>query len=360
MLNKAGLGADDRCVGIMGWLGARGRGTACALGVVLLAALAAPPAAGSSLPGPVPPLSLPLSVDYAPDYQGQQTCNPVDSEGVQAIKGLILATYGSAVVGGSRSCGSSVSEHYDGRALDWMRSVREPVQAAQAEAFLAWLLAPAADGTPQEMARRLGVMYLIWNNQMIRTYDPGAGWTHYKGCMDPAKSAPSFDTGCHRDHVHISLTWDGAAKRTSWWTGVALTGTSPAAAEASSWPARAAAASGAVPAAAAPLTSTSTSVVPPRVAPSRPVVTDTKVGKGSVVVQWKAPRGSAASQVTRYLVTARAGSAGGPVAGTCKATSSARVCWISKLPRGMRYWVTVSAANLAGASKPAVKRVYVK
>jgi hypothetical protein len=27
----------------------------------------------------------------------------------------------------------------------------------------------------------------------------------------------------HKDHVHISLTWDGAMMRTSWWTGVALT-----------------------------------------------------------------------------------------------------------------------------------------
>jgi Rieske Fe-S protein len=46
---------------------------------------------------------------------------------------------------------------------------------------------------------------------MWREYDPGRGWTAYTG------SVP------HTDHVHITFSWDGAMKRTSWWTGKATT-----------------------------------------------------------------------------------------------------------------------------------------
>ncbi len=67
------------------------------------------------------------------------------------------------------------------RGLDAL--VRVPAQKAQADAFVNWLLAPAADGTPHAMARRLGIMYIIWNNRMIRMYDPGRGWTDYRSCL---------------------------------------------------------------------------------------------------------------------------------------------------------------------------------
>ena len=73
------------------------------------------------------------------------------------------------------------------------------------------------------MARRLGIMYIIWDSRMIRMYDPGRGWTEYRGCQAPANAGASLDTTCHRNHVHMSLSWDGAAAITSWWTGAAQT-----------------------------------------------------------------------------------------------------------------------------------------
>jgi len=65
------------------------------------------------------------------------------------------------------------------------------------------------------MARRFGIMYIIWNKKMWRAYDPGRGWAAYTG------SSP------HTDHIHFSFSWDGAYGRTSWWTGKALTTVSP-------------------------------------------------------------------------------------------------------------------------------------
>ena len=104
-----------------------------------------------------------------------------------------------------------------------MRSVRVPAEKEMVDTFVAWLLAPAADGTPHEMARRLGIMYVIWDNRMIRMYDPGRGWTNYRNCLDPRNSGTNLDTSCHRNHVHLSMSWDGAAGLTSWWTGVPQT-----------------------------------------------------------------------------------------------------------------------------------------
>lgn len=172
---------------------------------------------------PVARVALPAVIDAPSFYEKQTMCQSVARPGSLALKQLLLDTYGPATIYITRACTGNVSEHFDGRAIDWMRNVRVPAEREQAEAFLAWLLAPAADGTPMEMARRLGIMYLIWNNRMIRSYDPGRGWTDYRGCMSGRRAAPSQDTPCHRDHIHISLSWDGAAAATSWWTGGAQT-----------------------------------------------------------------------------------------------------------------------------------------
>ena len=48
-------------------------------------------------------------------------------------------------------------------------------------------------------ARRLGMMYIIWNRRMFRMYDTARGWAPYSG--------PSP----HTDHVHFSLTRRGGA-----------------------------------------------------------------------------------------------------------------------------------------------------
>lgn len=170
-------------------------------------------------------LALPAELDNAAFYEKQTVCESVARPGTAALRDLLLATYvyENPTIYITRNCTSNTSEHFDGRALDWMRSVRVAAEKEMADAFVSWLLAPAADGTPHEMARRLGIMYIIWDSRMIRMYDPGRGWTEYSSCLDPARSGPGLDTACHRDHVHLSMSWDGAAGITSWWTGAAQT-----------------------------------------------------------------------------------------------------------------------------------------
>jgi hypothetical protein len=174
-------------------------------------------------PTPVPKVALPAAIDLPAFYEKQTVCDPAAKPGATALGELLVTTYGPATIYIPRACTSSTSEHFDGRAVDWMRSVRVPAEKAMADAFVNWLLAPAADGTPHEMARRLGVMYIIWNNRMIRMYDVARGWTEYRDCLDAANAGTGLDTSCHRNHVHLSLSWDGAAGITSWWTGRAQT-----------------------------------------------------------------------------------------------------------------------------------------
>ena len=109
-----------------------------------------------------------------------------------------------------------MSEHYDGRAIDWMVSIRNAVQLADASATLNWLLATDAHGNRFAMARRLGVMYLIYNNRIWGSWD--GSWQPYSNCAK--EPAVSYDSVCHRNHMHISLGWNGANGRTTFWTRV--------------------------------------------------------------------------------------------------------------------------------------------
>ena len=191
-----------------------------AVGAALLPAFGGAPAAAAVPRTP----ALPSAIDAYATYQGQTFCSPTVKVGAAKLANLLKATYGPASIGIVRSCSvGGQSEHKEGRALDWMQSLRVPSQRAHVNAFLAWLLAPGADGRPGAMARRLGVMYLGWNNHFWASYRADAGWTDLKGCStDPAKKASSYDTYCHRNHLHISMSWEGAAGYTSFWSGAAL------------------------------------------------------------------------------------------------------------------------------------------
>ena len=162
------------------------------------------------IPAPVVPVApsktLPGALDIRTPYQPQLSCDPRDKTGVSAFAALMKANYRTGQTGISRSCQAGTSEHYEGRALDWMLSVKDPQQKAVADSVVAWL--SAGNGA---MARRFGVSYIVWNAKMWRGYAPERGWAAYTG------SAP------HTDHIHFSFSWDGAMARTSWWTGRATT-----------------------------------------------------------------------------------------------------------------------------------------
>jgi hypothetical protein len=182
-----------------------------------------PPVPGTGLPAaaqPGQPGGVPQGqYDVDPVYEGQAQCDPVAKPGVQKTADLIKATYGqNQTVWIPRACDvGGQSEHKEGRALDWMTDVRDAQGRANAEAFLSWLLGPDQFGVPYGNAMRLGVMYIGWNDRIWRGYDIKRGWTELKGCF--ATPATGSDTTCHRNHIHISFTWDGASGRTSFWDG---------------------------------------------------------------------------------------------------------------------------------------------
>ena len=151
-------------------------------------------------------------------YVPQTSCDPAPGRwGTEHLGELLTATYVGSTFYTSRPCDGSVSEHSDGRAIDWMVSARVPAQKAQGDAFLAWLLATDAHGNTFAMARRLGVMYVIFNSRMWGAWD--GRWHEYNGCQHGALRAVAHDNDCHRTHVHISLSWNGARGKTTFWTG---------------------------------------------------------------------------------------------------------------------------------------------
>jgi hypothetical protein len=151
------------------------------------------------------------SIESYASYEGQQFCSPVNRPGAEKLAGLIRATYGSdEAIGIARNSCSYTSEHNEGRAIDWMVDATSKAGLNKANAFLNWLLATDGDGNRHAMARRLGVMYIIFNRKIWRSYDPG--WESYSG------------TNPHTDHIHISLSYDGSTGRTSFWTNKSLKG----------------------------------------------------------------------------------------------------------------------------------------
>ncbi|MGA5406798.1 hypothetical protein ACPCSC_05975 [Streptomyces lavendulocolor] len=159
----------------------------------------------------------PTTPDFGPDidpyapYEPQRDCDPVAKPGVTGFRDLVLAACaGTTSLGISRACGSGgQSEHKEGRAWDW--GVDAGRQAHIADDVIGWLLATDRHGNPHALARRFGIMYMIWNRRIWMANRPDAGWQPYRG-PNP-----------HTDHVHFSFSWAGARRATTWWTG----GTAP-------------------------------------------------------------------------------------------------------------------------------------
>ena len=183
----------------------RARSVLAVLAPVLVApVLLAQPA--SAAPPTVSPSS---AIEALAPYQGPAVCDPVARPGAVALRSLVLQQYpGTGDSGIVRACAvGGASEHKEGRAWDWRMSAADPLQAGQVAEFTDWLLAPDQYGTTAAMARRLGIMYMVWNGKIWKSYQADKGWQRYTG--------PNPHTG----HVHFSLSWAGAYAKTSYWTG---------------------------------------------------------------------------------------------------------------------------------------------
>lgn len=203
-------------------------GLVAALSATLLVGVIAGPASATGIapptPGvarPVTPTGLPKAYEGLASYVSAVGCDKRINPGTAALATLLKTTYPDTSYGLGRTCGAGTgkaSEHTDGRAVDWMVSARTSNGMAKATAVIAWLSATDKNGVTYANARRLGIMYLIWNNKIWGAYSADAGWRPYKNCADTTQSSKSKDSACHRNHIHFSLSWEGAMKKTSFWT----------------------------------------------------------------------------------------------------------------------------------------------
>jgi hypothetical protein len=87
----------------------------------------------------------------------------------------------------------------------------DPAGRAAAHKVFHWLFRADALGRRFAMARRLGVMYVIYNRRIWGSYRAADGWRPHVGANP------------HTDHAHFSFSWAGARKQTSYWDGSPVT-----------------------------------------------------------------------------------------------------------------------------------------
>lgn len=193
----------------------------CVTLVCVLALLAGLIVAGGAADARTPKAArhFSASIEDLAAYVGQTSCDPHIKTGTRKLGNLLSRTYPGIYWGSTYACGTdgSQSEHYEGRAIDWMASVSSKWQHHDAVTFIKWLLATDRYGNRFAMARRLGVMYVIYDNRMWGAWD--GKWENYNGCQAKKMQKAAYANSCHRTHVHISLSWNGARGKTTFWTG---------------------------------------------------------------------------------------------------------------------------------------------
>jgi len=165
----------------------------------------------------------PAGAAYAPvepyaGYEPQTRCAPRAKAGTVALGRWLVRTYGGRAGGVSRACsGRSTSEHKEGRAFDWMLDARRARDRARAARFLRAAFATGPSGERAELARRMGIMYVIWNDRTYASYRQFAAKPYLSSsCKRRSKCSRTLR---HRDHMHLSLTRRGGLARTSWYVG---------------------------------------------------------------------------------------------------------------------------------------------
>jgi hypothetical protein len=162
---------------------------------------------GAAPPGEITTPNFNGGIEPFAAYDGQSTCSPSPKPGTVAFANLLLNNFGGGNSGIGRPCNvGGTSEHKEGRAFDWANNAGSARDRSRVNAALHWLFATDVNCNAYANARRLGIMYVIWNRRMFRMYDADRGWAPYSGASP------------HTDHVHFSLTRAGGNKRTSYWT----------------------------------------------------------------------------------------------------------------------------------------------
>ena len=185
---------------------------------VVMASLTSVLSVGAAAAAPRAPKFGPVIEDYASHVEPQR-CRPKDKSGVKAFADLLLDAYPDSMwFGIGRPCdGEATSDHHEGRALDWGRDAHDRSERADVRDLFDWLFSADRYDNTDALARRLGIVYMIWNRHIWGAWS--GEWSVYcvrkpSGCRDPDSRAL---LNPHTDHVHISFDWDGARMRTTFW-----------------------------------------------------------------------------------------------------------------------------------------------
>ena len=163
-------------------------------------------------------VEFPGPVDEYASYQGESGCRDHPMKGTKQLAAWIDKKFsGGSANASMRACSSSVSEHQDGRAIDWTMDAASQADRDEVDRFLGKLFQADADGEEHALARRMGVMYIIWNDHMYRAYgNPHFAKDDYLSSSCPSRKKCS-KTLRHRDHVHLSLSKPGGRAETTWY-----------------------------------------------------------------------------------------------------------------------------------------------
>ncbi|MEJ7794907.1 MAG: hypothetical protein WKF50_05090 [Nocardioides sp.] len=155
--------------------------------------------------------------DYA-SYQPQTKCSPKAKPGALSLGHWLVNRQGGGFGGISRPCTSGgTSEHKEGRAFDWRLDANKLADRQRAAAFLALVRETDQAGNSDARARRMGIMYIIWNDHMYSAWDGFQRVDYLSSSCKATKKCSS--TLRHRDHMHISLSRSGGNGATSWYDG---------------------------------------------------------------------------------------------------------------------------------------------
>lgn len=179
------------------------------LGIPLLLALllglagAAPAAAG---------------IEGYASYDASSTCHSKPRAGTQYLGRWVARHYGGGYVGFGRACSKKTgptSEHQTGRAFDWSLDASGERDRRLAREFMQRIFATDGRGNDDALARRMGIMYLIWDDQMYPAWNGFRPEPYLSSsCKTRKKCSRALR---HRDHVQVSLSRQGARGGTSWY-----------------------------------------------------------------------------------------------------------------------------------------------
>jgi len=155
--------------------------------------------------------------DYA-SYRPQTRCAAAAKPGTIVVgRGLVKLFGGGFGPIWRRCAGGSVSEHKEGRAFDWTLDAARKADRQRARKFLDTAFATDSAGNEHARARRMGIMYIIWNDHMYAGYDRFEREPHLSPSCTSLETCSK--TLRHRDHMHISLSRLGGYGQTSWYAG---------------------------------------------------------------------------------------------------------------------------------------------